>query len=92
MSTDPLLAELLKEVRDLREEVIRADKDLKRRLDAIDQKQAIANGRTSKLELRMESHEAAQRERFALKREVFLFLGAFLCGALPTILVVVFSR
>ena len=40
----------------------------------------------------MEGHEAAQAERFALKREVFLFLGAFLCGALPTVLVVVFSR
>ena len=90
--TDPTLGVILKEVREMRAELHAADQELRERLDSIDTRQAEANHRTTKLEVRMEGHEAAQAERFALKREVFLFLGAFLCGALPTVLVVVFSR
>jgi hypothetical protein len=91
-TSDPTLGVILTEVREMRAELQAADEELRARLSSIDQKQAVANGRTTKLEVRMEAHEAAQRERFALKREVFLFLGAFLCGALPTVIVVLFSR
>jgi hypothetical protein len=90
--TDPTLGVILTEVREMRAELQAADEELRARLSSIDQKQAVANGRTTKLEVRMEAHDAAQRERFALKREVLLFLGAFLCGAAPTILVVYLTR
>jgi len=90
--TDPTLGIILTEVREMRAELQAADEELRARLSSIDQKQAVANGRTTKLEVRMEAHDAAQRERFALKREVLLFLGAFLCGAAPTILVVYLTR
>lgn len=89
---DPTLAVILKEVREMRADLHAADEELRTRLDSIDTRQAEANHRTTKLEVRMEGHDAAQAERFALKREVFLFFGAFVCGALPTILVVYLTR
>jgi hypothetical protein len=87
-----MLAHLLDEVREFRADLHAADQGIRDSINGLADKVKVQNGRIGRLEVDVAEHKAAQAERFALKREVFLFLGAFLCGAFPTVLAVYLTR
>ena len=85
---DPLLAQVLKEIRETRETLLTADENIRESLDALTERVKIQKGRVTRLEVDLAEHRAAQRERFALKHEVWSFVGAFICGGGATLIAI----
>jgi hypothetical protein len=83
--TDPLLAEVLKEVRETRADLLEADTLIRESLTSLNEKVAIQNGRVTRLEIDVAEGRAAQRERFALKHELVVVGAAFVSGSVATV-------
>jgi hypothetical protein len=89
---DPLLSNILREMKETRSDLHAADVGIRESIDALADRVKIQNGRIGRLEIDVAEHKAAQAERFLLRREVFVFVWAFICGAFPTILIIFLSR
>jgi hypothetical protein len=80
MTIDPMLGQLLKEVRELRADVLERDDEIKASIMELSDRVKTQNGRINRLEAWSEAHKATMTERSWVRLQIWAWSSSVAAG------------